>query len=200
MIQWTLWKTCHPGHTKCLDNTCVLDTLVCMHAGCNPGLCSFTLRATGRKVTDAVFCANHCTPLACSCGPLFFQCSSGDCISLSKFINVEIHDCIDASDEIDPNPAESQNTLEDRYDEVNNGTKFFSCNNGDILPLHNIDDLIPDCPGDDSEDEPVHWSLVENVNIRPYTLKCFIKISFYLTYLKTASILFPKTVSSPCPG
>ena len=159
-------ETCHPGHTKCLDNTCVLDTLVCMHAGCNPKLCSCTLRATGRKITDVVFCANHCIPLTCSCGPLFFQCSSGGCISLSKFMN-GIHDCMDASDEIDAIPAESQNSQEASYDEVNDGTNFFSCNNGDILPLHNVDDLIPDCPGDDSEDEPVYWSLMENVNIRP---------------------------------
>ena len=158
--------TCHPGHTKCLDNTCVLDTLVCMHAGCNPGLCSCTLRSTGRKVTDVVFCAHHCTPLVCSCGPLFFQCSSGGCISLSKFMN-GVHDCMDASDEIHPLQTESQNTLDARYDEVKNNTKFFSCNNGDILPLHYVDDLIPDCPGDDSEDEPIYWSLMENVNIRP---------------------------------
>ena len=158
--------TCRPGHTKCLDNTCALDTYACMHDGCNPELCNCTLRSSGKKVNDAAFCANQCSPLICSCSPLFFQCSSGGCISLSKFMN-GIPDCRDASDEIDSIYVEEQDTLEMRDDLDNDEKAFFACNSGYRLPLYNVDDLIPDCPGDESEDEPTYWSLMENLNIAP---------------------------------
>ena len=159
-------QTCRPGHTMCLDKTCVLDTVVCMHADCNPELCSCTLRSSGRKIRDVAFCASHCSPLTCSCNPLFFQCSSGGCISLSKFMNV-IPDCRDASDEIYPIQIAEQDTTETRHNPDKNETTHFSCYRGDVLPLYNVDDLIPDCPGDKSEDEPAYWNLMENINIAP---------------------------------
>ena len=158
--------TCRPGHTMCLDKTCVLDTVVCMHTGCNPELCSCILRSSGRKVRDAAFCANHCSPPTCSCSPLFFQCSSGGCISISKFMN-GIADCRDASDEIGFIHVEKQDTQAAGQKLDKDEKTFFLCNSGHRLPLDNVDDLIPDCPGDESEDEPIYRSLMENLNIAP---------------------------------
>ena len=159
-------ETCRPGHTMCLDKTCVLDTVVCMHADCHPELCSCTLKPSGRKVRDVTFCANHCDPLTCSCSPLFFQCSSGGCISLSNFMN-GIPDCRDASDEIYPIQIEEQDTIGTLNDPDKNQTKHFACYSGYMLPFYNVDDLIPDCPGDKSEDEPAYMGLMENLNIVP---------------------------------
>ena len=51
--------------------------------------------------------------------------------------------------------------------QIKNQTRHFSCYSGDMLPLYNVDDLIPECPGDKSEDEPVYRILMENLNIAP---------------------------------
>ena len=89
-------------------------------------------------------CYTLCTSDICTCSRLYFQCTTGGCISLSKFCD-GITDCQDMSDEI-LCLNESQVSLHNAPDEDN-----FRCKSGNMIDMLLVNDTVPDCPvhGDD---------------------------------------------------
>ena len=87
-------------------------------------------------------CYTLCTSDICVCNRLYFQCTTGGCISLSKFCD-GIIDCQDESDEsLCINEAQASA----KEQEGN-----FTCNSGYAIDGTLVNDTIPDCPvpGDD---------------------------------------------------
>ena len=84
-------------------------------------------------------CYTMCTSDICACNKMYFQCSSGGCISLSKFCD-GIIDCQDMSDEI---LCVNESHVPDEVQ--------FRCLSGNAIGQHLVNDTVPDCPvyGDD---------------------------------------------------
>ena len=112
-------------------------------------------------------CYTACTVDICICNRLYFQCTKGGCIPLSKFCD-GIVDCQDMSDEIfclnesqicqnisDDNQGMSGEILcfnESQMSYQNASDKnHFSCMSGETIDIILVNDAVPDCPvhGDD---------------------------------------------------
>ena len=89
-------------------------------------------------------CYTLCTSDICTCNRLYFQCTAGGCISLSKFCDGIIN-CRDMSDEI---LCLNESQVSQHYisDEDN-----FRCKSGHTIDILLVNDTVPDCPvhGDD---------------------------------------------------
>ena len=89
-------------------------------------------------------CYTACTSDICICNKLYFQCTKGGCIPLSKFCD-GIVDCQDMSDEI-LCLTEFQMSSQNAFDE-----NHFRCTSGHTISITLVNDTVPDCPvhGDD---------------------------------------------------
>ena len=132
---------------QCLDGTLITQHHMCDgEADCpdatDEANCSWVCEIT---ISSTVHhdCFTDCISPTCTCHPLYFNCRSGGCISVSKFCS-GISDCPDASDEklCELNPVLKYPT-EDH--------DLFTCESGDQIKKERINDTVPDCPfhGDD---------------------------------------------------
>ena len=125
------------GLYKCEDLTFVAEHHVCdgdadcpdasdeMH--CND-VCTFF------KPLNNLDCYTMCTRDVCICSNMYFQCSTGGCISLSKFCD-GVLDCQDMSDELLC------------FNEAHVSYKpQFTCISGKTIDTHLVNDTVPDCP------------------------------------------------------
>ena len=112
-------------------------------------------------------CYTECTDDICTCNRLYFQCTNGGCIPLSKFCD-GIADCQDTSDEIvclnesqiHQNVSNGSQGMSDEilclngfqmsYQKTNDKNNF-NCMSGDTIDIILVNDTVPDCPvhGDD---------------------------------------------------
>ena len=130
------------GLHKCADFTFIAEHHVCDgDADCPDAsdemacdnICTFF------KPIDNLDCYTMCTIDVCICNKMYFQCSTGGCISLSKFCD-GVLDCQDMSDEVLC------------FNETNaNDEPQFTCMSGKLINIHLVNDTVPDCPvhGDD---------------------------------------------------
>ena len=158
--------TCRPGHTMCVDRSCVLDKFACDMVGCDARPCYCTVNVPIVEKRIGSFCQDVCHPSTCSCGPLLYQCASGGCIHFIHVVDGN-NDCRDGSDEIglySPSATVSQIFKIESREKV---TQHFKCRAGHMIPDTFVDDLIPDCPGSEAEDESLYISLMRRAQTPP---------------------------------
>ena len=182
IIRSTLCNTLHPSNTyvaesgsmasasnckinqqSCHDGSCSLQDDLCS-TGDSCSLPDCVCYKNGEKIFNNDYCHSECALSTCHCGPHFFQCSSGGCIQMS-FICDGRAQCTDASDEMcgtETFPV-LYDTVRHPYDYAlftdGNFCLGYLCNSGYCISTKHVDDLIPDCPGGDAEDEPMYLGL-----------------------------------------
>ena len=133
------------GLYQCADFTYIAEHHVCDgHADCPDtsdekdcsDICTFFAPQSNLS------CYTLCTSDTCACNRLYFQCSTGGCISLSKFCD-GIRDCQDMSDEI---LCLSESQAYQNLSDTN-----YRCISGHTIDIHRFNDTVPDYPehGDD---------------------------------------------------
>ena len=153
---------CGPNQVKCDDSTCVLHMHVCAsNFKCKPSLCWCT--AQGIRVKHSNYCSKECTSGKCECAPFMFQCSQG-CIPMWQVCDGHSH-CQDSSDEfcIGIETASMIDLIYSATREVPGplttmvaGYEIcigYRCLSGLCISHTLVNDLIPDCPGYEAEDE-----------------------------------------------
>ncbi len=166
--------SCSQSQFACADGSCILQHYYCDgKTDCPDGsderdcshVCVFS---EGVKPSDHTSnCYTDCHHSNCSCHALYYQCrTGGGCIPASKLCDGKV-DCGAGEDELDcvDSPYEI-NTMS-----VN--SKSFTCEDGTLIPISEVDDLVPDCPGGGGEDETnmkLYWS--GNINKLPHAYEC----------------------------
>ena len=153
---------CGPSQVKCDDSTCVLHAHVCASDfTCKPSLCWCTVQ--GIHVKNSNYCSKECTPGKCQCALFMFQCSHG-CIPMWQVCDGWSH-CRDSSDEfcigiqatsmIDLIYSATREVLGPLITIVAGYDLClgYRCLSGLCISHALVNDLIPDCPGYEAEDE-----------------------------------------------
>ena len=151
---------CKINQYLCHDGTCALQEDVCLNGDtCSTVDC--VCYRNDEKIFDAYYCRNACMPSVCHCPPHFFQCSTGGCIQMT-FICDGKPQCADASDEFCgtesfPVPHDPQDVHAHDYVLFTNENVClgYLCYSRYCISIRNVNDLIPDCPGGQAEDEPM---------------------------------------------
>lgn len=183
---------CPKGLLQCEDGTCISSTAICDGKwdciyGSDERSCHSLMCHINGLFKTIVFCRAHCNLLhnQCLCGPMFWQCKSGGCVSVSKLCDYQ-RDCQDGSDEncqlkscnqkqmkcknnqcVDGNKIfDFQQDCLDNSDENANGywydsLLFHACEPNEQIPYSRYNDFIPDCV----QDEDTYSSIIQN---RPY--------------------------------
>ena len=145
---------CFPNQLQCSDGSCVAQNHVCnTDVPCASSVCS--CEVNGLTVYDIQFCRTACLPSECLCAPHHFQCISGGCIDMASVCDGRMH-CSDASDEICDTKFVASNGNGDVIEMTIDNRNFclgFVCQSGQCLNIEYVDDLLPDCPCDQGEDE-----------------------------------------------
>ena len=145
---------CLPNQFQCSDGSCVAQNRVCnTFILCAPSMCSCEIN--GLTVNDIHYCRTACLPGECLCAPHHFQCISGGCIDMALVCDGRMH-CYDASDEICDTEFVASNGNGGVIEMAIDNRNFclgFVCQSGQCLNIEYVDDLLPNCPGDQGEDE-----------------------------------------------
>ena len=155
----TLQDKCGVNQYQCDDGSCMLQTSLCVNDwSCSPGRCSCLL--DGKRIANKEYCSVSCMMPRCECPPLFFHCTSGGCIQFS-YICDGFAECSDSSDEL---CEVSQMKMELLSENLGQAISVsieevsvclgYRCLSGLCIPMEYTNDLIPDCPGRDADDEP----------------------------------------------
>ena len=168
---------CGPNQVRCDDSTCVSQALVCeSDFTCKPSLCWCTTQGTRGKLSK--YCSNECVYGTCKCAPFMFQCSKG-CIPMWQVCDGQSH-CQDSSDEFcfEVKPTDLSDTT---YPVTRNVLRpltimvagyevclGYRCLSGLCISHAFVNDLIPDCPGYEAEDE----SHALNIKFNGFGYKC----------------------------
>ncbi len=132
------------GKTDCPDDS---DEIDCHH------VCLFSKEV--RLSNRAANCYTDCHYSNCSCHALYYQCHiAGGCIPASRLCDGKA-DCAAQEDESE--------CLDFEYGirATSLSPKTFTCDDGTLIPISQVNDLIPDCPGGNGEDETkmkLYWS------------------------------------------
>ena len=145
---------CLPNQFHCSDGECVAQNHVCStDIPCASSICS--CESNGDTVSDVYFCHKTCMPNDCVCSQHQFQCISGGCIDMASVCDGQIN-CADASDEICVTEFMASENDGNVIEITINNRNFclgFVCESGQCLNMKYVDDLLPDCPGGQGEDE-----------------------------------------------
>ena len=98
-------RTCGHEHLECSNRECILGHYKCdgildctdgsdEQACHNIAVCETSLGT----IPAHDYCIAACHPTSCRCKRIYYQCTSGGCISMSKICNINV-DCLDGSDE-----------------------------------------------------------------------------------------------------
>ena len=86
---------CHGGHFECANSECIINHYKCdSSSDCTDGSdewnCNGTTICTMNNGENPVYslCVSLCQSHNCSCMPMYFQCSIGVCISISRVCNL----------------------------------------------------------------------------------------------------------------
>ena len=138
----------HKGLYQCADDTFIVEHHVCDgdpdcpdasdEQDCN-NICTFF------GAVSNMSCYTMCTSDTCVCNLLYYQCTKGGCIPLSKFCD-SVPDCEDKSDEI--LCTNKEKVAQGEHEE---SRTLFECMNGKSIDTALVNDTVPDCPvyGDD---------------------------------------------------
>ena len=161
---------CLANQVTCKDGTCLSHRYACSgFKHCQAVGCPCQMG--GMTVKDQHFCLDICLPTNCTCPQHYFHCTSGGCIQRSSLCDGVSH-CRDSSDEICEFKIRAPETKITEIEIPLTETFFclgFLCHSGHCIYLRNVDDLIPDCPGGNAEDEPRYLQL--RYNNKQYTCK-----------------------------
>ncbi len=149
--------SCLPGHSACYDKTCVLSHYFCDGIPDCPDYsdekeCSHVCSsAEGSHVN--MHCFKDCTPPACVCHDLYFQCHRGGCVPWSRVCD-GVGDCEQREDEI--YCASLIKGKEPWHDvppwiHIVPPTSTYNCLDGPNISAAYRNDLVPDCPKQDDE-------------------------------------------------
>ncbi len=124
------------GKTDCPDDS---DEIACKH------VCQFSEDV--KLIDHPSKCYTDCHRSNCSCHALYYQCHiAGGCIPASRLCDGKV-DCAAEEDELDCfDSGFGASTV------YVNATGF-TCDDGTLIPISQVNDLIPDCPGGRGEDE-----------------------------------------------
>ena len=98
---------CQANQHRCDDGTCILQHHRCDGSwecldGSDEKECGHSCEpikgAKTREMRTNADCQRYCFPHNCTCSSLYFQCSGGGCIPISKICDSQ-QDCHDNSDE-----------------------------------------------------------------------------------------------------
>ncbi len=165
---------CSHSQFTCGDGSCILQHYFCDGTTDCPDdsdetdcsqVCLFSKEIMSSD--HASNCYTDCHHFNCSCYPLYYQCRiSGGCIPASKLCDGKA-DCAAEEDELE--------CFDSRYTTNTPAINVtgFTCNNGTQIPIAQVNDLIPDCPGGNGEDEinmKLYWS--SGIEKLPHPNKC----------------------------
>ena len=129
--------TCQYG--GCISSYYICDSYqVCRHSvdEWNCSICSVENHA----IVSSVFCISYCSYSTCTCGNMYFHCTTQGCVPFCKVCD-SISDCLELSDEITCNLSIwislEQSLREPGYETVSN------CSNFTMLPCE--DDKLSLC-------------------------------------------------------
>ncbi len=132
------------GKADCLDDS---DETDCNH------VCLFSENIKPSDHTRN--CNTDCHYSNCSCDALYYQCRiSGGCIPASKLCDGKA-DCSAEEDELECSYSVYGTSI------PSEDFKRFTCDDGTKIPIGQVNDLVPDCPGGNGEDETnmkLYWS------------------------------------------
>ena len=147
-------QACRQGYFTCDNRECISDSFVCNgHNNCLGGedetKCITVCIIQGQNKFSLSDCSDVCKPSECQCGEMFYQCSTGSCIP-SVYTCDRKNDCEDNSDEmfcIYPQAIDEKN--------------MFTCAiTSTQIPMTRVNDLVPDCPGFQAEDEEFYKEII----------------------------------------
>ena len=156
-------SVCEYNQIHCDDGTCISQDHSCfdhIYRSSMLGVCG----NIDQLVNDQHYCRYPCIPQNCSCPMHYFQCGSGVCIRYTLICDGKT-DCIDASDEmcgyLTGIISQQKAFKVKRHIEVlyvigrEHYCLGYQCLSGECIPLVYVNDLIPDCPGGQAEDEKI---------------------------------------------
>ncbi len=156
--------SCLESQFACRDRSCILAHYACDgNEDCLDGsdeescdeVCGF-FHQDVRESAGANNCYQDCFPKNCTCSALYYQCQrSGGCIPASTLCDGNF-ECVDGEDEMDCYESESERGVTQVMPD-----DMFKCHNGTYISQSRVNDLVPDCPGGEGEDELrllLHWS------------------------------------------
>ncbi len=165
---------CSHSQFTCGDGSCILQHYFCDgktdcpddsdETDCNH-VCLFSEET---KMSDhTANCYTDCHHSNCTCHALYYQCRiGGGCIPASKLCDGKT-DCAADEDELECFVSGHGTSTPC----VN--TKSFTCDDGTQISIGHVNDLIPDCPGGNAEDETnmkLYWS--GNIEKLPDAIRC----------------------------
>ncbi len=132
------------GKIDCPDHS---DETDCNH------VCLFSKEVKMSEKTSN--CYTDCHPSNCSCHALYYQCrEGGGCIPASKLCDGKA-DCTAEEDELECFDSDDDTST------PSENAERFNCSDGTQISIGQVNDLIPDCPGGNAEDETnmkLYWS------------------------------------------
>ena len=153
-----LKRDCKSNQVLCNDGTCISQTYFCFdYISCSSKNCA--CRNETQLVYDEHYCRYLCAPQSCLCPPHHFQCGSRGCIQFTLICDGK-PDCDDSSDEMCgyitrlTSQPKGHDQTEILYT-IGHGVYClgYQCSSGECISLRYVNDLIPDCPGGQAEDE-----------------------------------------------
>ncbi len=126
---------CMQGFYQCPEGACISDLHICDgNLDCKNGEDEkepFCLcSVNGVTESNGAYCHNTCNMDNCMCNVMFRQLPQGGCKHYRP------------------------------HDKSKENADTYRCKNGEIIPVHYVDDLVPDCAGD--EDEPEYAFTLKN--------------------------------------
>ena len=157
-------SACLDGHAMCDDGTCILSHYVCDgRVDCPDAsdefdckhVCSFLNAFNGDSN-----CFISCISPQCVCNNLYFPCTWGGCIPWSRVCNA-VPDCPNGEDEqicffVTSNSEHRfiERELSDKPSYISTHSDYlYQCANGPNISRVLVDDLVPDCPEQDDEEQ-----------------------------------------------
>ncbi len=161
---------CLHGHTMCSDGTCILSHYVCDgRADCPDESdeieCSHVCSFSGNDGLN-ISCFSSCTRPECLCNYLYFSCALGGCVPWSRVCD-GVLDCPHGEDEQQcyisnmPNATRALFIANNFKENVPLKLKEdYKCMNGPDISHDLLNDLVPDCP--EQDDEENYYAFLKN--------------------------------------
>ncbi len=161
---------CLHYHSICNDGTCILNHYVCDGTANCPDasdetectyVCSFAKNSNLN--TNCFF---SCRGPECLCNDLYFSCELGGCVPWSRVCD-GVSDCPHGEDEQYCNFIDMSNTIRALFVANNFQEKVplklkkdYQCTNSPNISQDLVNDLVPDCPEQDDEDN--YYAFLKN--------------------------------------
>ncbi len=156
-------SSCLDGHAMCNDGTCILSHYVCDGRPECPDesdeldcghVCSF---ADGFK--GNLNCFTSCITPECVCHALYFSCALGGCIPWSRVCNMitdwpngeDEQICVGLKENSEKKIFVERNFRSNTLVELDGD--LYTCKNGPNISYALVNDLVPDCPEQDDEEQ-----------------------------------------------